>query len=275
MVLDAMEIPVEQVRDGDQWLLVVEASNASRAADELEAYRLERAEMAEEPSWKPLELEGAWQGVAIYIAIISGLGWWSSQQAFGFPWFDVGEMDLTRVREGDWWRPITALTLHVDFGHLLSNFVFGSLFGLLAGRAYGGGLAWLGIVAAGALGNLTAGLLKPAPVASIGASTAVFGALGMVAIYTLRITLREPQQSWLRWTPLVGGIVLFAFLGIGEERTDVTAHFTGMVCGAGLGWLLGRLPEACFQSSKLQVISGVIAVLAIVIAWSSGLAAVR
>lgn len=271
-MLDAMGIPVEQVRDGSEWLLIVDESSAALATSELEAYRIERAEATDPDDWTAPEFTGGWQGIVVYVSTICGVGWWSSQRAFGLPWYAIGEMELAGVLDGQWWRPVTALTLHVDFGHLFSNFVFGSLFGLLAGRAYGGGAAWLGIVLAGALGNLSAGLLKPVPVASIGASTAVFAALGMVAIYTLRITLRDPRRSLRRWTPLVGGIVLFAFLGIGEERTDVTAHFTGMVCGAGLGWLLGCLPVAWLQSYRLQALSGLAAFLAVVIAWISGLA---
>jgi len=48
---------------------------------------------------------------------------------------------------------VTALTLHVDSGHLITNLGFGMLFGYLAGQLLGPGIAWASILAAGALGN--------------------------------------------------------------------------------------------------------------------------
>ena len=44
---------------------------------------------------------------------------------------------------GEWWRAVTALTLHVSSTHLLGNLVFGTVFFFLLAQMTGSGLAWL------------------------------------------------------------------------------------------------------------------------------------
>jgi membrane associated rhomboid family serine protease len=85
---------------------------------------------------------------------------------------------------------------------------------------------------AGALGNLVTLFLRTSsPILSLGASTAVFGALG--ALSAMPGVFRGRQ----RWLPLVTGIVILGLYGAGDARTDVLAH----VCGFVAGWVVGRL----------------------------------
>jgi rhomboid protease GluP len=142
-------------------------------------------------------------------------------------------MEAGRVTSGEWWRTVTALTLHVDLAHLGANLVFGALFGLLAGQALGGGVAWLLIVMAGALGNFANAWLQLPEHISIGASTAVFSALGLIVVHAVRpdAASREPVR---RWSPVVGGVLLLAFLGVGRRanRHHGTCHrFPGRFAG--------------------------------------------
>src|SRR5690606_31643313 len=139
------------------------------------------------------------------------------------------------VRGGEWWRVFTALTLHSGAGHLLGNIGFGVLFGGLAARLVGSGIAWLTVVLAAAAGNaLNVLALAPAHRA-VGASTAVFAALGLLAGFVWRGKLMAgliAQDRWaFRLAPLVGGIALLAYTGTGDEGTDVGAHLAGFLCG--------------------------------------------
>ncbi len=88
------------------------------------------------------------------------------------------------IREGEWWRAVTALGLHADAVHLAGNMVFGIVFGFLAGELLGWGLAWFGMLLAGALGNALNAFVQAPGHTSIGASTAVFATLGILAAYT-------------------------------------------------------------------------------------------
>ena len=101
---------------------------------------------------------------------------------------------------------LTALTLHGDMLHLLSNLAFGALFGYPAARLFGPGVAWLLILVGGALAYGIDALLHPPQHYLLGASTAVFTALGLIAAYGWRRHLRD-WSPWMRnASPLLAGI---------------------------------------------------------------------
>ena len=147
------------------------------------------------------------------------------------------------------------------------------MFGLFAAQALGGGVAWCGIVLAGALGNLLNALVQPAYHSSLGASTAVFAALGILVAHALRYRHAVAAGSGLirRWSPLVGGVALLAYTGTGGERTDVVAHLTGFLAGLALGWVCSRLPYERLGSRSVQRATGVIALGLLVLGWSFAL----
>jgi membrane associated rhomboid family serine protease len=182
-------------------------------------------------------------------------------------------MQAGEVVTGQWWRAVTALTLHADAGHVLANLVFGAVFGLLAGRALGGGVAWLVIVAAGVLGNLANAWVRPPEHVSIGASTAVFASLGMLVAHALYHWRDERGTGLRRWRPLVGGLLLLAYTGVGGPRTDVVAHVTGFLAGLLIGWAGCRLPPRVLASGRVQAAAGLAALVIVVVAWAAALIA--
>lgn len=139
------------------------------------------------------------------------------------------------LQRGEWWRPATALTLHADIGHLVANLVAGIFVTLALAQRMGGANAVLGTLSAGILGNILAALIRhQSEILSIGASTAVFGALGILC--ALPGLLRHLGRSRTSWVPLATGIVVLGIFGSGGPQTDVLAHITGFVAG----WLIGR-----------------------------------
>jgi rhomboid protease GluP len=143
--------------------------------------------------------------------------------------------------QGEWWRPFTALFLHADLMHLLSNIATGVLFGRWVCRSIGPWLGWTLILAAGALGNgLNAAARMSEPFSSLGASTAVFGALGILTGIAIFHATRDQAgpKGFSHLVPLGGGLVLLSWLGVGSDpRTDVAGH----VCGFAVGILLGLI----------------------------------
>jgi membrane associated rhomboid family serine protease len=92
-------------------------------------------------------------------------------------------------------------------------------------------LAWLLILIGGTVGNLMNVLVQRPWHTAIGASTAVFAALGLLAAY-LWTGKQLIRDSWARrWAPVVGAVVMLAWLGTGGERTDIVAHLTGFLAG--------------------------------------------
>ncbi len=155
---------------------------------------------------------------------------------------------------GEWWRPFTGLFLHADFPHLVGNLLSGLIFGTLVARSIGPWRAWLLILACGTLGNTITSLVTyPAAFSSIGASTAVFGALGILTGLGFSSMLRHRLRlPWARITaPLVAGVILLGWLGGGSygSNTDVLGHVFGFASGLTAGLLVAWLPERRFSSA--------------------------
>ncbi|WP_153555492.1 rhomboid family intramembrane serine protease [Roseimaritima sediminicola] len=274
LVLTSVGIPNRVVfRDG-LWMLFVRDEHAARARAELRAFHEENPVEAPDQTAPLPAFEGATAGVLVYAITLALVALYTAHRTYGLEWLEAGQMQSGQVLSGQWWRIVTALTLHLDAGHIGSNLVFGSVFGLLAGRAFGGGVAWLTIVVAGSLGNLANALVQPATHTSIGASTAVFAALGLLVAHALRN--RGParrERALRRWSPLIGGVVLLAMTGVGGERTDVMAHVTGFLAGLVVSLLVTFIPLALLGRPAVQRTTGVAALLIVLGAWIVGLAA--
>ncbi|HXV76031.1 MAG TPA: rhomboid family intramembrane serine protease [Candidatus Polarisedimenticolaceae bacterium] len=270
LVLDAAGIPARVVRGGGGWSLAVAAASASAARREIDEYRNE----AERRSPPPVgSLPGGAAGAAAYVAVLIGTAALARRGAFGAEWLTAGRLDAGLVVEGEWWRTVTALTLHGDAAHLVANLAFGVVFGLLLAQALGGGLTWLAVLVGGAAGNALDGWLQPARHAAIGASTAVFAALGL--LLALSFPRRDPAPSGKMrlLSPLIAGFLLLVYTGMGGERTDVLAHLTGLVCGALVGLPLRRIPRDRLARSRVQLASASLAALFVLAAWYVALAA--
>jgi membrane associated rhomboid family serine protease len=221
--------------------LHVAAADAARAAEQLALYEQENPPRRAPPPLRRA-LHGADAALAYGVALAFLFGA-ARRHAFGIDWLAAGAAEAGPIRAGEWWRAVTALGLHADFTHLAGNLGFGALFGVLLAQLVGSGLAWLAILLAGTLGNLAVALVQGPGHASIGASTGIFGALGALSGYTLKLRA-APRAGFLRrWTPVAAGIMLLAFLGFAGERTDVTAHVAGFAAGAGLGFALAHAPH--------------------------------
>ncbi|MFT7301957.1 MAG: rhomboid protease GluP, partial [Akkermansiaceae bacterium] len=97
---------------------------------------------------------------------------------------------------------------------------------------------WGLILLSGFLGNLiNAWLHFPDPFRSLGASTAVFGALGLLVGSGLEAAwrVRSYRRGLRAFAPLLAGLMIFTMNGIGQPGTDTLAHMTGMLCGILLG----------------------------------------
>jgi membrane associated rhomboid family serine protease len=266
LVLDAVDIRYEILAEAGGFALVVADLDETRARAELDAYVQENRDWPAKPPAVPLQAAG-WGGVCGYIAVLLIVDLLVQREAFGFDWFSAGKTRAGLIRQGEMWRAVTALTLHSDLPHLAANVLIGGLIGLFAGQMLGSGLAWGSIMFGGTLGNVLNAWIRSAGHSSVGASTAVFAALGIVAAYSWK-RRRHPGISRLqRWAPLVGGVVLLGFLGTGGERTDVAAHVTGFLSGLALGAVYGTLGNRLILSARTQFLLGAGAVGVLALAW--------
>jgi rhomboid protease GluP len=270
-MLRAVGIGAAVVLRGEHFTVEVAAGEAQRARHHLFQYETENRPPAPPPPVAPLHRH-AWLGCVGYAGWLIGVAYAISNGWFRLDAFQTGELYAARVRSGQWWRAWTALSLHMSGLHLTANLVAGIWFGYLAGRQLGVGTAWLLIVAGGGLANLLEGLMGPPWHRSVGASTAVFAALGLMSAYTWRERLRLPQKWVQRWGPLVAGVVLLGLLGTAGKHTDIMAH----VLGFGIGVVLGTAAALPAISRRIHDLpqwpAGLAAVLIMVAAWALALA---
>jgi membrane associated rhomboid family serine protease len=273
LVLAAKQIPHRVVHDSAGFILIVPAEQSIAAGRELRLYADENPPSVPRPV-SIAERHNAAPGIAAYVIVLCAVAWLAGGNALGTDWYTAGRIDGSLIRAGEAWRLVTALTLHGDLAHLVGNLVFGTLFGFFAGRLFGSGVAWFTILACAAAGNLLNTLLLASMHRSIGASTAVFAALGAVAGYVWHARLMAQERWVFRLGPVVGGIALLAYTGMGggdaERNVDVGAHVMGFVCGFAGGMLLVHLMPRLHER-RAQLTAGFAALLVLVLAWSGAL----
>jgi membrane associated rhomboid family serine protease len=266
LVLDAKGIAYDRIEAGGAWLLMVAATAADAARDELARYAAERSVRRDSPAtivpFAGSALgSGAYAGVLILVAYCAGI------QLFDVDWFDVGALRSTPGAGEQWWRALTALTLHLDQEHLLGNLLFGVGIGALAGRMFGPGFAWLSILLAGAAGNAIEMWVSPPWHRAVGASTAVFAGLGLLAGFGWGQRLNLRDRRLYRWAPLFAGVCLLALLGAGNEHVDVLGHLLGFAAGTALGWAFARAGVPRTRGAAFQMAMGCIAMLLLGLSW--------
>jgi membrane associated rhomboid family serine protease len=280
LTLQALGIASGVLQVAGEQVLVVRDHDAHGATLELERYRRENVD------WPPKETYPAPISQGIHAAIAFGgllVLFYSFQVAwrFGVDWESVGRADAAQIRAGEWWRAITALTLHADLAHLAGNVVFGAALGVILAQSIGVGLAWCSVLTAGALGNYANAWLQDISHRSLGASTAVFGALGVQVAYEYARRRELSHKAWRRWVPVIMGIGLLAWLGAGGvhvedpgsldglERVDIGAHALGFAFGAAIGLGLGQIQRRRLRFTLgLQAALCIAAMAAVVGAWA-------
>jgi membrane associated rhomboid family serine protease len=264
LMFEARGIEHKTAEEENSWVLSVPVEIRHRAYDELSRYSVERGVKRSVPEVVQAH-PGSALGVFVYVVILLLTAYCAGNATFGADWISMGSLDAGA--RGEWWRAVTALTLHLDQEHLLGNVLFGAVGGIAASRLLGPGVAWAGILGAAAFANYAEILISPIAHRAVGASTAVFAALGMLSgmAWRQRLTLRE--RRWYRWAPLIAGICLLTLLGAGSAHVDVLGHALGFLFGLGVGWAYARSGVPNNRDPRVQLIAGLGAVLLVAAAW--------
>lgn len=243
LVLQSQSIGYVLRPDHTGWALQVPIADEQRAWASIELFEEENKD------WPPKE-DGDAPRHAASVALPAAfllLAWFflsaTGPVASGSIWFRQGRAD-NFLLESEPWRMLTALTLHADAGHVLGNIISGSIFSAAVSRRFGPGGALFAVILGGTLGNLVNGLYHlPDAHRSIGASTAVFAAVGILAgVQTILLVTRKRRIGFTSLLgPLIGGLAILGTLGA-SPTSDLGAHgfgfAVGVVIGVVGGWLV-------------------------------------
>ncbi len=266
VVLASAAIPHQLRPHGRFWAIDVPQAHRGRAVQSVALYLAENP-----PAPPPLRHSGQRTYSALFvIAALTAIHWAVQPGLERQFFFKAYGADAGKILDGQYYRCITALLVHADGAHLLSNAAGLAIFGTAVASVCGWGVGWFMILAAGALGNLGAALWYAADHLAVGSSTALFGAVAISAMLTFRSQLRRGTlRSFRAWAPLGGGLALLGFLGTGPA-TDLLAHLAGFFGGLAIGgaYVAGVKDRPGVPIQVAGVMAGLVALAA---AWVAGL----
>jgi rhomboid protease GluP len=285
LVLEARGIASGTAVTFGQHILLVRVEDAARARVELDKYVRENRSLPprDEPQ-QPIRWSVA--AALVYVGVLIAFDLTSRGAAFGGDVWRAGVADAAQIEAGAWWRALTALCLHADLLHLAGNLVFGAVFGVMLAQSIGFGLAWLAFVVTGGLGNLLNAWLQSPSHAAIGASTAVFGTLGVQAAHDWVRRRQLHYNLFRRWAPIAVGAALLGWLGgdgrqidpnsipqtlgnldVALPKIDVGAHVLGFLVGLALGGLIGWSKSKIALTTRVQAALAATACGIVALAW--------
>jgi membrane associated rhomboid family serine protease len=192
--------------------------------------------------------------------------WISGGTAGASLWHDRGAFVATGISDGQWWRLVTASTLHADARHAVGNASFFVALGWAAAERVGVGVAllvWLVTAVCGYCVSLTLSDVQ----LSVGASGGLYGLLGAAAGHGLRHSAVGPLGRRRHMRVLGAAILLVAYTAF-SPRANISAHLGGFLAGLACGVVSpGRaLPGAA------QALLAAAATAVLLVAWRFALA---
>lgn len=185
------------------------------------------------------------------------------------------------VKEGQWWRLLSATFLHGSLLHLALNMLGLYSIGSSAERLYGHKLFSLTYLCCGLLASCASLYFGAQTAVSVGASGAIFGIAGaqLLGFYLQRRFLPTTYKQQYRSS---GWFLIYALMqGMGKAQIDNAAHVGGLAAGLLLALLLPQRLNLK-QFNKIQVMASrwalvltlVVAVVAVSKAPSSPIGAI-
>ena len=271
LVLVAEGLAPKVWRGAAGFLVGVAPDDADRALEVLDAY--ERENRGARPSGE--EAEPAAGPAPLRVALGAAVALLTFFVVTGprdpaVRWFARGSGDAEAIVLGETWRVVTSLTLHADLGHVMANSIIGVLFLTAVCRSLGPGLGCVLVLLAGAGGNFANALLHGSGHDSVGASTAVFGAVGLLGGLGVGRRRRTGARGRRAWVSVAAALGLLAMLGTAGERVDLWAHLFGLAVGGLLGVPLGFASQRR-PASGLQWLLGIAALATLVACWALAL----
>lgn len=261
------------------WIILVRDQDYRRAARAIDRYEEENKDWPP-PKWRD---RLRYPASSTFVLVMSAMVLFflvTGPVRGGSEWFAAGRSDSSLVLFEEPWRVVTALTLHADGPHVIGNAISGVVFGSAVQRRLGPGGGALAILASGAVGNFANAVyyhLEGLHHRSIGASTAMMGAIGILAasqVFALRRAPKNAKRKWFDYlVPIVGGFALLGAIGASPD-SDLGAHGFGLGAGLLVGAVAGVLQRHTTpgpSEGRGQVVLGALATGIVLGCWQLAL----
>lgn len=269
LVLTAMGIAHEVKQADGRWMIFVPEESREEASRQISFFELENFKKEADAEGNKKTESAKYMGRTVWtLFLVAAAMSLTFRYGIREKALETGAANSDRIMDGQWWRAVTALCLHADPAHFLSNLVIGGFIVVWLIEETGPGAGWFLILFTGAAGNYLNALAHGYDGhLSIGASTAVFGALG--ALCGIR-AVKSGKSGLLKEAArtVAAGLALLAMLGSGKERVDTGAHLFGFVAGLFSGATTMFLRESGLLNIKYAgKVLGIITILAMTVSW--------
>jgi rhomboid protease GluP len=261
LVLASQGIDPTIQKAGQGFELIVPAESLESAQQAIQKYRTETRGW----HWQRMVFQDGvifhWASLC-WVVLITVFHWVGSHADLA----TRGIMDTGAVAHGQWWRLFTSVWLHADIGHLAMNAAIGVvLLGFVMGR-FGIGPALAAASLTGVGGNLFAWAASTQVHRSLGASGAVMGCLGLLAVQSA-LMIRRGSAHPRKWIVggLASGCLLFVLFGTNPE-SDVLAHLGGFISGLFVGAALVAMGDR-LRRAPAHLIGGLLFLLLVIVPW--------
>ena len=247
--------------------LLIAAPHKERALYEIDSYLQENRDwpprLPAAPSFNPSFKAMSFIVIGCLVFIYSISGNWHPESV----WFKRGAGDSSAILQGgEYYRLITPLMLHADLVHLMGNCFLGGFLLHFYFKVIGNGLGLFTLLTTATIANYVNVLAHGPGHHFVGFSTAVFSVIGVLC--TSGHHKSTSIINFHLFMPIMAGLALLALLGAGGERTDLGAHFFGLITGMAAGLLLRtKEGKAVRHSNILQTLLGILTCSVVWISW--------
>jgi membrane associated rhomboid family serine protease len=182
-----------------------------------------------------------WILIGANVAIFALMAWVAGTPTPGSASYQLalisfGAKENSLIDAGEWWRFVNPVFIHIGIIHLAVNMYSLSAIGPLIEQLYGSG-RYLVLYMLSGIGGVAASYYFSPDVPSAGASTALFGLLGVLFVFGFRYRNELPGGFRHTFSParLVPVLALNLFITFTLPFIDKSGHLGGLLAGALLG----------------------------------------
>ncbi|MCX7821774.1 MAG: rhomboid family intramembrane serine protease [Brevinematales bacterium] len=264
LLFSAMGINFEVITKNGIKYIIVPEEDKKKALNQILLYRKENKRIKEKSIEEPFNY------IAYYSIVFVFFMFYFFQMFERVFYTDLnllmlGSLDVEKVRSGEFYRTVTAITLHSDFIHILSNALFGGFIFYFLFKKVGVGVGWFIVLLSGIAGNILSSFIEPAGFVSIGSSTICFGGLGILT--SQRIFNKDYFNFNNAFIPFLAALAILGLFGT-SYGSDIFGHLFGFLAGMILGFLLVFMEKFYFVKSKIfNIISGLLSIILVLLSW--------